>query len=107
MIRKSMPSGYDPMGGHRFSEKIMLKIDASKKHSTEETHERSRSSKQTYPPRLSQGRGNDGARRRGRDLYGARHRRRLGRRRDDADAGHAEDLGEGRARHLSARYAGR
>ncbi len=26
-----MPSGYDPMGGHRFSEKIMLKIDASKK----------------------------------------------------------------------------
>jgi len=25
MIRKSMPSGHDPMGGHRFSEKIMLK----------------------------------------------------------------------------------
>jgi hypothetical protein len=25
MIRKSMPSGYDPMGGNRFSEKIMLK----------------------------------------------------------------------------------
>jgi hypothetical protein len=25
MIRKSMPSGYDPMGGYRFSEKIMLK----------------------------------------------------------------------------------
>jgi hypothetical protein len=25
MIRKSMPSGYDPMGGHRFSEKILLK----------------------------------------------------------------------------------
>jgi hypothetical protein len=24
MIRKSMPSGYDPMGGNRFSEKIML-----------------------------------------------------------------------------------
>ena len=24
MIRKSMPSGHDPMGGHRFSEKIML-----------------------------------------------------------------------------------
>jgi len=21
MIRKSMPSGYDPIGGHRFSEK--------------------------------------------------------------------------------------
>jgi hypothetical protein len=25
MIRKSMPSGYDPTGGCRFSEKIMLK----------------------------------------------------------------------------------
>jgi len=25
MIRKSMPSGYDPMGGDRFSDKIMLK----------------------------------------------------------------------------------
>jgi hypothetical protein len=25
MIRKSMPSGRDPMGGYRFSEKIMLK----------------------------------------------------------------------------------
>jgi hypothetical protein len=25
MIRKSMPSGVDPMGGDRFSEKIMLK----------------------------------------------------------------------------------
>jgi hypothetical protein len=25
MIRKSMPSGSDPMGGNRFSEKIMLK----------------------------------------------------------------------------------
>jgi hypothetical protein len=25
MIRKSMPSGDDPMGGNRFSEKIMLK----------------------------------------------------------------------------------
>ena len=25
MIRKSMPSGYDPIGGYRFSEKIMLK----------------------------------------------------------------------------------
>ncbi len=25
MIRKSMPSGNDPMGGHRFSEEIMLK----------------------------------------------------------------------------------
>jgi hypothetical protein len=25
MIRKSMPSGHDPMGGNRFSEKIMLK----------------------------------------------------------------------------------
>jgi hypothetical protein len=25
MIRKSMPSGNDPMGGNRFSEKIMLK----------------------------------------------------------------------------------
>jgi hypothetical protein len=25
MIRKSMPSGEDPMGGHRFSERIMLK----------------------------------------------------------------------------------
>ena len=24
MIRKSMPSGFDPMGGSRFSEKIML-----------------------------------------------------------------------------------
>jgi hypothetical protein len=24
-IRKSMPSGYDPMGGCRFSEKITLK----------------------------------------------------------------------------------
>jgi hypothetical protein len=23
MIRKSMPSGYDPMGGNRFSDKIM------------------------------------------------------------------------------------
>jgi hypothetical protein len=25
MIRKSMPSGNDPMGGNRLSEKIMLK----------------------------------------------------------------------------------
>ena len=25
MIRKSMPSGYDPTGGNRFSEKIMRK----------------------------------------------------------------------------------
>ena len=25
MIRKSMPSGSDPMGGNRFSEKVMLK----------------------------------------------------------------------------------
>jgi hypothetical protein len=25
MIRKSIPSGHDPMGGNRFSEKIMLK----------------------------------------------------------------------------------
>ena len=25
MIRKSMPPGYAPMGGNRFSEKIMLK----------------------------------------------------------------------------------
>jgi hypothetical protein len=25
MIRKSMPSGHDPMGGNRFSENIMLK----------------------------------------------------------------------------------
>jgi|GEM_PF-1967526 len=25
MIRKSMPSGHDPMGGNRFSGKIMLK----------------------------------------------------------------------------------
>jgi hypothetical protein len=25
MIRKSMPSGHDPMGGDRFSEKITLK----------------------------------------------------------------------------------
>jgi len=25
MIRKSMPSGQDPMGGNRLSEKIMLK----------------------------------------------------------------------------------
>jgi hypothetical protein len=25
MIRKSMPSGHDPMGGYRFSGKIMLK----------------------------------------------------------------------------------
>jgi len=25
MIRKSMPSGHDPTGGRRFSEKIMLK----------------------------------------------------------------------------------
>jgi len=24
MIPKSMPSGYDPMGGYRLSEKIML-----------------------------------------------------------------------------------
>jgi hypothetical protein len=24
MIRKSKPSGFDPMGGYRFSEKIML-----------------------------------------------------------------------------------
>jgi hypothetical protein len=29
MIRKSMPSGYDPMGGNRFSEKIMLKKSQS------------------------------------------------------------------------------
>jgi len=27
MIGKSMPSGYDPMGGHRFSEKITPKKD--------------------------------------------------------------------------------
>jgi hypothetical protein len=26
MIRKSIPSGYDPMGGNRFSDKIMRKI---------------------------------------------------------------------------------
>jgi hypothetical protein len=26
MIRKSMPSGHDPMGGNRFSERIMLKM---------------------------------------------------------------------------------
>jgi hypothetical protein len=25
MIRKSMPSGYDPMGGNRFSKEIRLK----------------------------------------------------------------------------------
>jgi len=25
MIRKSMPTGQDPVGGNRFSEKIMLK----------------------------------------------------------------------------------
>jgi hypothetical protein len=25
MIRKSMPSGYDPMGGYWFSDKIVLK----------------------------------------------------------------------------------
>jgi hypothetical protein len=25
MIRKSMPLGHDPMGGNRFSDKIMLK----------------------------------------------------------------------------------
>jgi hypothetical protein len=25
MIRKSMPSGHDPMGGYRFSEKIKIK----------------------------------------------------------------------------------
>jgi hypothetical protein len=25
MVRKSVPSGYDPMGGNRFSEKMMLK----------------------------------------------------------------------------------
>jgi len=25
MIPKSMPSGFDPMGGNRFSDKIMLK----------------------------------------------------------------------------------
>jgi hypothetical protein len=24
MIRKRVPSGYDPMGGNRFSDKIML-----------------------------------------------------------------------------------
>jgi hypothetical protein len=29
MIRKSMPSGYDPMGGNRFSEKIMLQQEGS------------------------------------------------------------------------------
>jgi hypothetical protein len=28
MIRKSLPSGFDPMGGRRFSEKIMLKQNA-------------------------------------------------------------------------------
>jgi hypothetical protein len=26
MIRKSMPSGYDTMGGRRFSDKIMRKM---------------------------------------------------------------------------------
>jgi hypothetical protein len=26
MIRKSLPSGFDPTGGIRFSEKIMLKL---------------------------------------------------------------------------------
>jgi len=28
MIRKSMPLGHDPMGGYRFSEKIMLQQKA-------------------------------------------------------------------------------
>ena len=28
MLRKSMPSGHDPMGGYRFSETIMLKQHA-------------------------------------------------------------------------------
>jgi hypothetical protein len=27
MIPKSMPSGFDPMGGYRFSVKIMLKLN--------------------------------------------------------------------------------
>jgi hypothetical protein len=27
MIRKSMPSGFDPMGGYRFSEKHALGLD--------------------------------------------------------------------------------
>jgi hypothetical protein len=29
MIRKSIPSGYDPMGGYRFSEKIVLEQSAN------------------------------------------------------------------------------
>jgi hypothetical protein len=29
MIRKSLPSGEDPMGGYRFSEKIMLKTPSA------------------------------------------------------------------------------
>jgi hypothetical protein len=28
MIRKSMPSGFDPTGGRRFSERIMLEQNA-------------------------------------------------------------------------------
>jgi hypothetical protein len=38
MIRKSMPSGYDPMGGHRFSEKIMLKQKIERDDDSKKSH---------------------------------------------------------------------
>jgi hypothetical protein len=38
MIRKSMPSGHDPMGGHRFSEKIMLKQKIERDDDSKKSH---------------------------------------------------------------------
>src|SRR5712672_872711 len=38
MIRKSMPSGHDPMGGYRFSEKIMLKKKIERDDDSKKSH---------------------------------------------------------------------
>ncbi|HMI13742.1 MAG TPA: hypothetical protein VK567_19560, partial [Bradyrhizobium sp.] len=38
MIRKSMPSGHDPMGGYRFSEKIMLKQKIGRHDDSKKSH---------------------------------------------------------------------
>jgi hypothetical protein len=38
MIRESMPSGHDPMGGYRFSEKIMLKQKLERDDDSKKNH---------------------------------------------------------------------
>jgi hypothetical protein len=38
MIRKSMPSGPDPMGGYRFSENIMLNKKIERDDDTKKSH---------------------------------------------------------------------